>query len=174
MNSFKTIILLSVIFFAGTSAFAQQHQHSEHLTTLLEHYFDVKEALAEDDFEKALSSSSDLRDEVIRNDEMNNHEKHFQMHVEHHGSMVEAVTNGVEAGDIDELRSFFKNISSNLIKALKNQDFDEEMLYLQYCPMADNGKGAQWISDQEKIINPYMGSKMSGCGKTKATIGLDH
>lgn len=174
MNNFKTIILFTIIFFVGTTAFAQEHQHNEHLTRLVEHYLDVKEALAEDDFEAALSSSSDLRDEVIGNDEMNNHEKHSQMHAKHHSSMVEAVTNAVQAGDIDELRSTFKDISSNLIKALENQDFDEETLYLQYCPMADDGEGAQWISNDEAIVNPYMGQKMSGCGKTDEVIESDH
>jgi Cu(I)/Ag(I) efflux system membrane fusion protein len=158
----------------GASVFAQYHQHKGHLSTLIDHYLETKEALAEDDFEAAQLSVSNLKDEVVENKEMNNHEEHAQMHAEHHGSMVKAVTNAAEAEDIDELRSSFKDISSNLIKALKNQGFDEESLYLQYCPMADNGEGAQWISDQEMVINPYMGQKMPGCGKTEGMIGSDH
>lgn len=174
MYNFKLIFLFTIIFFAGFSAFAQEHQHDEHLSTLVEHYLDAKNALAEDNFEAAHLAVSDIMNEVVENDEMNNHEEHAQMHAEHHASMVEAVTNGVQAEDIDELRSSFKNISSNLIKALKNQGYDDESLYLQYCPMAVDGEGAQWISDQEKIINPYMGQKMPGCGQTKEMIESDH
>lgn len=173
MYKFKLIFLFTIIFFAGTSVFAQEHQHNDHLSTLVEHYIDTKEALAEDDFEAALSASSDLRDEVVENDEMSNHEEHSQMHAEHHGAMVEAVTNAAEAESIDELRSSFKDISSNLVSALENQGLDEESLFLQYCPMADNGEGARWISDEEEIVNPYMGQKMPDCGQTEEAIESD-
>ena len=43
-------------------------------------------------------------------------------------------------------------------------------LYVQHCPMVNNNEGADWISDEEKIRNPYFGDKMMKCGKVKATI----
>lgn len=170
MINFKSFILFTVILFAGASAFAQEHQHNEHLSTLLEHYMNAKDALAEDDFDEAHSSLTELRKEVVESDEMNHHEEHSQIHTEHHDSMVEAVNNAAQAGDIGELRSSFKDISSNLIKALENKGFDEESLYLQYCPMADNNEGARWINDKKEVVNPYMGEKMIGCGETEKEI----
>lgn len=166
----KQIFLSLFIFISGYTAFAQQHQHKEHLSTLLEHYLDAKEALAGDDFDKARSSLIEFRKEVLESDEINHHEEHSQMHVQHHASMVNAVNDAAEADDMENLRASFKTISDNLIKTVKNQNYDSKELHLQYCPMADGGEGAQWISDQEAIVNPYMGQKMPGCGKTEEVI----
>lgn len=103
---------------------------------------------------------------------MSNHKEHSKMHARHHHSMVEAVNDADQAGDIKELRSAFKDITANLVKALENQGYSEEMLYLQNCPMAISNEGAHWISKRKKIINPYMGKKMLSCGKTEKEIRL--
>jgi hypothetical protein len=36
--------------------------------------------------------------------------------------------------------------------------------------MANEGKGAIWISETADIKNPYMGNKMSTCGQIKEEI----
>ena len=38
-------------------------------------------------------------------------------------------------------------------------------LYQAYCPMYNNNKGAQWLSDSREIQNPYYGSEMMKCGE---------
>jgi len=43
-------------------------------------------------------------------------------------------------------------------------------VYLQFCPMANGGKGASWLSKDEEIRNPYFGSRMLKCGRIKETI----
>ena len=45
-----------------------------------------------------------------------------------------------------------------------------ETVYYQHCPMADDGKGANWLSKESAIKNPYYGSQMLSCGKTVETI----
>ena len=40
----------------------------------------------------------------------------------------------------------------------------DKKLYLDFCPMANNNKGAVWVSETEGISNPYMGAKMPKCG----------
>lgn len=164
-------ILLSIfILFAGSTAFAQEHQHNDHLSTLLEHYLSAKDALNKDDYGAARGALSEFRKEVVGNKEMHNHKEHPKKHVQHHRAMVEAVDKAAKAGDIDELRSAFKDISDQLTAALENQGYDDKVLYLHYCPMAVNNQGAQWISERKTINNPYMGQKMSGCGTTKREI----
>lgn len=168
----KSIFISVLIVILGATAYGQDqgHQHNDHLTTLLEHYMNVKDALTEDDFKTARSHINDLEKEVLENEEMNNHEEHSELHAKHHSSMIEAVEKADTATDIDELRSAFKNITVNLTKALENQGYDQKTLYIQYCPMAGNNKGATWISEKEKIVNPYMGPQMQSCGKTEKTI----
>ena len=42
--------------------------------------------------------------------------------------------------------------------------------YYQFCPMADNNKGAYWLSKEETILNPYFGKAMHSCGEIKYVI----
>lgn len=141
------------------------HQHTEHLSILLDHYLKMKNALTKDNFEKAKHHLKDLKAEVIKSSEMNNHPKHSQMHKKHHAAMVEAITSASNAKNIDQFRAAFSAISDNLVKAIQNQNYEQQELYLQYCPMAVNKEGAYWVSEQKEIINPYMGQKMPGCGE---------
>lgn len=41
----------------------------------------------------------------------------------------------------------------------------KETLYLQHCPMANNAKGASWLSAEQEIRNPYFGAAMLRCGE---------
>jgi len=36
--------------------------------------------------------------------------------------------------------------------------------------MADNNKGAYWLSKEEKVFNPYFGDAMLKCGEVKQVI----
>ena len=46
----------------------------------------------------------------------------------------------------------------------------EKTLYVDHCPMANGGKGANWLSESKEIKNPYFGSKMMKCGSVKKQI----
>jgi Cu(I)/Ag(I) efflux system membrane fusion protein len=37
--------------------------------------------------------------------------------------------------------------------------------------MANDNKGATWISKDKNIINPYFGDKMLTCGSVESVIG---
>lgn len=43
-------------------------------------------------------------------------------------------------------------------------------LYVQHCPMAFDGKGADWLAKGTKVTNPYFGAKMLNCGSVTAII----
>ena len=47
---------------------------------------------------------------------------------------------------------------------------NETPVYYQFCPMANDGKGANWLSKENAVKNPYYGSMMLSCGKTVETI----
>ncbi|MGY0407697.1 MAG: DUF3347 domain-containing protein [Polaribacter sp.] len=46
----------------------------------------------------------------------------------------------------------------------------KKILYHDFCPMADDHKGAYWLSETKNIQNPYFGSKMMKCGSVKNQI----
>ncbi|WKN31935.1 efflux RND transporter periplasmic adaptor subunit [Porifericola rhodea] len=75
----------------------------------------------------------------------------------------------LQSKNIDMQRKHFKQLSLEMIKA--TQAFGtSEKLYVQYCPMADNDEGANWLSVSEEVINPYYGDMMLNCGNVKTII----
>jgi len=75
-----------------------------------------------------------------------------------------------ETDDIDHQREHFANLSKNMYKMLQAVKINTVDLYYQYCPMANDSKGAYWVSEKPAIANPYLGAKMPACGSTKDTI----
>ena len=143
----------------------KSHQHTDHLSSLVEHYLAMKDALSGDRFEEAQEKLTGFREEVTQSAE-----EHAAIYEEHHAAMVQALEVGAQSRNIQELRSAFADISDHLVKTLENQDYSGKELYWQYCPMAENQEGANWISEQKDISNPYMGGKMPTCGSTEKKI----
>jgi hypothetical protein len=46
----------------------------------------------------------------------------------------------------------------------------DETLYYQHCLMYNDGEGANWLSKENTVRNPYFGNAMLTCGKTTETI----
>ena len=63
-------------------------------------------------------------------------------------------------------RESFATLSLSIIKLFKAHKPDNVMPYIHYCPM----KKAYWLSNSEKIKNPYYGKSMPSCGKTIGMI----
>lgn len=72
--------------------------------------------------------------------------------------------------ELEHQREHFISLSKNMFDLLKVFHTNSSTIYYQFCPMANDGKGAYWVSEQSKIINPYFGKKMLSCGSTKETI----
>lgn len=43
-------------------------------------------------------------------------------------------------------------------------------VYYPHCPMYNNGKGANWLSKEETVKNPYYGYLMLNCGSVHETF----
>lgn len=57
-----------------------------------------------------------------------------------------------------------------MVKSVKAFGYGNQKLYVDYCPMANNNKGAYWLSQTKEIKNPYLGKKMPKCGELKKEI----
>lgn len=71
--------------------------------------------------------------------------------------------------DIALQRNYFKPLSSSITDAVELFGINQTV-YEQFCPMADNDKGAYWLSLSEDIKNPYFGDAMLKCGSVEKTI----
>jgi hypothetical protein len=66
-------------------------------------------------------------------------------------------------------REHFISLSKNMYELIKAAK-PAETIYYQFCPMANDGKGANWLSKESIIKNPYYGAQMLSCGKVVETI----
>lgn len=73
-------------------------------------------------------------------------------------------------GDIKLQRKEFTALSSDVIAMFKHTDLKKGTIYVQHCPMANNGDGGDWLSSEKKIRNPYYGDKMLECGAVLEAI----
>ena len=65
---------------------------------------------------------------------------------------------------------FHVRLSNHLLTAIKTFGLKGKTIYYQFCPMANDVKGAYWLSESITIRNPYFGEKMIDCGENKETL----
>lgn len=66
--------------------------------------------------------------------------------------------------DIAKQRTLFTELSNGMIDIAKKSPLASGTVYVQHCPMANNGDGGDWLSAENKIQNPYYGDEMLECG----------
>ncbi len=72
--------------------------------------------------------------------------------------------------DIKKQRASFVLFNDTFYKVIKAFGINDRTVYYQFCPMANDGKGAYWLSETEGIRNPYYGDEMLTCGEVREVI----
>lgn len=86
-------------------------------------------------------------------------------------SGLEGALKKIEASaDIEEQRKLFVDVTDNLYKSIKAFGLGGATAYYEFCPMAFDNQGAHWLSNEEKIRNPYFGDKMLTCGNVQEKL----
>ncbi|MFD0762746.1 efflux RND transporter periplasmic adaptor subunit [Lutibacter aestuarii] len=139
------------------------------LKTVYENYIILKDALVEDNSKEATNSAKKLISSIHKiNMKLLKGEahKHWMTVEKEIKSSTIAISN---TDDIKVQRDHFKHLSSHLTKAIQLFGINE-IVYVEFCPMADNNNGAYWLSKEEKVLNPYFGDAMLKCGEVKQVI----
>lgn len=139
------------------------------LKPVFENYFVLKDALVKTDGKVASSVANDLLTSLngIKMDKLA-----MDVHMVWMKVMKDltADTKSIaETQDIKKQRTVFMSLSKNMYDLIKVAKYETPVFY-QFCPMANGGKGANWLSKDNGIKNPYYGSQMLSCGKTVETI----
>lgn len=67
-----------------------------------------------------------------------------------------------DSKSLADARKHFDALSKIAIPIAKK----EKIMHVAHCPMAMDGKGADWLQEKNDVIkNPYMGQKMPKCGE---------
>jgi len=145
---------------------AMNDSQESNAEVILKDYFNLKDALVNDDQAEAkdlgmsLSKSLSSFDTSIYSDkeqtEIQIITKNAQKHAEE-----------ISKNEIASQREHFKVLSKNITDMVAITG-TEVRLYEQFCPMYDGGTA--WLSTKEEIRNPYFGSQMLKCGKVQREI----
>lgn len=140
------------------------------LAPIFQDYFKLKDALTEDDLTTAKSKVKSLQQSLEQvNMTLFKGDAH-QIWMDYSMELRMNLEQARKAEDIDQIRESFISISKAIIGL--NESFEplKYKVYVQHCPMANNNKGADWISKEEEIRNPYFGSSMLNCGELKSAM----
>lgn len=138
------------------------------LQTVYDAYFELKDALVKSDATIAATKAATLlkainaiKMETLGSNHMAymNVEKDLKLNAEHIS----------ESKDIAHQRDHFSSLSTAMYQLIKTAKANTTVYY-EHCPMYNDGKGANWLSKESAIKNPYYGSMMLSCGKVQETI----
>ncbi|MAO17851.1 efflux RND transporter periplasmic adaptor subunit [Muricauda ruestringensis] len=133
---------------------------------LLEVYLDLKDALVASNNEqtqalaqKGAGIASDISGMPM--DDMGS---------SHMSQLAEQLAEMASKSTLGDQRGIFIQLSQNMIQIGQQMQGLDQKLYVQHCPMADNNKGANWLSLEQEIRNPYYGDAMLSCGSVVGTL----
>ena len=77
------------------------------------------------------------------------------------------------ADGLEGLREQFAYLSAALINTVEVFGLaGEGPVYVEHCPMALDNEGADWLSGEPVVRNPYFGDAMLTCGAVTDTLGV--
>lgn len=158
----------------------ETHDHSSHtastemqevnqLKSVFNNYFSVKDALVKSDANTTSTKAKELLTalDAVQMNKLSNKEHTVWMKVMK--DLAFDAGHIAETKDVAHQRDHFMSLSKNMYELIKVSN-QETPVYYQHCPMANKGKGANWLSKENAIKNPYYGSQMLTCGSTVETI----
>jgi uncharacterized protein DUF3347 len=140
------------------------------LKTLIDHYLHVKNALVNNSGNeaasggKAMAEAMDKLDKSLLTAEQKKVYDDIEDDLKEHAEHI-----GKNSGDIKHQREHFVMMSEDVYDLAKAFG-GGQTLYHDHCPMANDNKGAMWLSETREVKNPYFGGKMNECVKVQEVI----
>ena len=137
---------------------------NESFEKLLNSYFSLKDGLADYDTAKANAAAKEmivfadsLKTSEIKGDSTGD----IRKTAENFTGTISGSAKGLRGEpDLIKKKREFQMISEALYNLVRTVRYDKQKLYHQHCPMAFNDEEeAWWISNTNKIDNPYLGRK---------------
>ncbi len=161
-------------------------KHSEKfnnsINTLMMAYYDIKNAFTEDDTTAAKKSTAvfiRILDSIPLDELKKDTAGIFETAKANLSDIRSNATSLIQQPNITEMRHDFSMVTEMMYPSFfKTINYEGPGLYLQNCPMAfGDDKGANWISNSNEIVNPYLGkhhpeykATMLHCGEVKDSI----
>ncbi len=139
------------------------------MTEVIDGYLKLKNALTKDNDKDAAAAATELikafesLDKKLLNPEQTKAladiEEDAREHAEHIAS---------NSGNIVHQREHYETLSQEIYELAKSGS--GQKLYYTNCPMYNNNKGGNWLSETKEVSNPYLGQAMLSCGTVKEEL----
>lgn len=134
------------------------------LAPVMSNYFRLQQALVKSDARQAAAMAVELRKAIENVDMAALKPEGHTAWMQTKEKLSEDATGIATSQDLKKQRQLFSTLSDNLYNLVKAADLPQPVYY-NNCPMFNDGKGANWLSDEKAIKNPYYGAQMLTCGK---------
>ncbi|MFA9389433.1 MAG: efflux RND transporter periplasmic adaptor subunit [Prolixibacteraceae bacterium] len=140
------------------------------LTAVYSTYIEMKNALVSAEPKKAVSEAQKVEQALNKVQmELLEGDAHITW-MEQLKEMQKSIQAISETEKIDQQRLEFSSFNLAFYKSIKTFGLTNTETYYQFCPMANEDKGAYWLSETKDIRNPYFGDMMLKCGENRETI----
>jgi len=145
-------------------------EFQEQLSTVFTSYLAIKDALVNDNNNLAQKAAITFQENLEKVDmKLLKDSKSHNLWMLILKELKTSSSNISNLDDIKTQREHFIPLSNTISKAVEVFGINKK-IYKQFCPMANNDKGAYWLSTDENIKNPYFGEMMLKCGTVEAVI----
>jgi len=140
------------------------------MKTLVDHYLQIKNALVKNNGNDAAKGGKAMADELSKVDKSLLTAEQNKIYDGIEDDLKENAEHiGENSGDIDHQREHFTRMSEDVYDLVKTFG-GGQALYHDHCQMANDKKGAMWLSEMKEVKNPYFGGKMDSCVKVVEVI----
>jgi len=137
----------------------------------LVHYFELQQALANDDAVAAKNAAQNLSEALESELPKGLSDEDSEAWTTIVGELRGATNSAAEAEDIQLARQHFEAVTMQLMTLAKTFGSGDGKVFIVHCPMAFGNKGADWLSEKDEVLNPYFGDMMLRCGEVKGELG---
>jgi Cu(I)/Ag(I) efflux system membrane fusion protein len=137
---------------------------------VLNGYFRIQTALAEDDLPMAMEAFSSMH-AVLHMMPMDGLDASAKAYWDSTDvAIMDALHPMAAAASLDSVRVHFTVFSSIMAEVVEAVGLEEgKSIFRFHCPMANLRQGADWMQDHGTLKNPYFGRSMPACGNPVGT-----
>ncbi len=156
----------------GEADFQAPAAFKEPLKKLLQNYLNLKDTLVAGNADAAIQISQQAlkRLSTVKMKHLESKAAH-KFWMPRKDTLEQALQTVRDQSGIEAQRTAFISLSETMIAVVKAfGPFNKGTIYVQHCPMANDNKGADWLSGNKAIRNPYYGDQMLKCGSVIDSI----
>ncbi len=140
-------------------------EQREGVVAMLALYYPIWSALSADNLEEAKAKAQQMGSEIAALHSLPGSGEAAAYFHKTLGRLEKTLAQLANSEGMGQARKTFETLSIALIDSVRVLGVPEgTKVHLAYCPMAFEGRRADWLQPNEDLLNPYFGAEMLTCG----------